>query len=322
MNKLLDIYITHWTEPWDLGKKLFMMLSLQRRINWRYIGINIIHDGSDEFPNELFEDCPFNVNQICLPHGGVSAARNYAINNSNAEWIKFCDFDDIFAGVYSLSCIINALPTAERFDMLWFPMITDIYTGETQIEECSPVFIHDKVYRVAFLKEHNIRFNESLTFSEDYAFSSILKLAMPNEKIGKIESNFPIYVYCVRNGSVGNRYDLWYRNRCSLFDAHAFVQAETAQHGDQHEADMMAVHTVYENYLTITRAGNRYDTSELKQKTFEYYDQHKESFERISDDDVDTILDLTNKQNCCIINKKNLLRWIESRGNEIYESDT
>lgn len=320
MQKLLDIYITHWTEPYGVGQKMLTMLSLQRNVNWKYVGINIIHDGSEKFPDELFENYPFTVRQICLPHGGISAARNYAINDSDAVWIKFCDFDDEFAGVYSLSCIMNALPGTDQFDMLWFPLIIDM-SGETMIVECSPVFIHDKVYRVSFLKENNIYFNTSLYFSEDFAFSCIVRLTIPQERIGNIDSNFPIYLYIIRHGSVGNRYDLWYKNRCGLFDAQAYIQEKTLEHGEQRAADILAARCVYENYLTIIKAGVQHDTSELKQKTFEYYDQHKDSFDRMTDEDVDLVIEATNKQNNANINKNNLLNWIKSRGNEIYESD-
>lgn len=321
-NKLLDIYITHWTEPYDVGKKMFDMLSLQRNVDWSKIGVNLIHDGSGAFPDSFFKDCPFMVNQICLPHGGISAARNYAIKNSDATWIKFCDFDDMFAGVYSLSCIMDVLNDTDKFDMLWYPLVIEMSDGTTRIIECSPVFIHDKVYRVSFLREHNLFFNESLTFSEDFAFIAVTKLFMDMKRIGRINCNFHIYLYTQRGYSIGNREDMWYKNRCSLFDAHAYVEQEERKHGNRHDADILAVRTVYENYVTMLKAGDRYNTSALKQKTFEYYDQHKDSFDRVTDKDIDAILDATNCQNGIEVNKQNLLNWIESRGNKIYESNT
>ena len=47
---LLDLFITHWTEPWEVGKKNFDMLALQRLIDWSEIRITLVHDGTEAFP--------------------------------------------------------------------------------------------------------------------------------------------------------------------------------------------------------------------------------------------------------------------------------
>lgn len=311
MNKLLEIVITHWTEPWSVGAKAFDMLSIQRRVDWRKVCVTIVHDGSDAFPNEYFCGFPFKVNQVCIPHGGVSAARNYAIDHCSATWIKFCDFDDMFAGAYSLSCIIDALEVSQKYGYVFLPYIAEMHNGKLLLLENSDVFIHDKVFRVSFLNEKDIRFNEELAFSEDFVFMALVKLNADKVKLGRVNSNFPLYVYIQRIDSVGNRQDLWYRNRCDLFKAHRCVVDALMEHGFDHEADVLIARTIAENLLTIKRADQSIDTSELRDLTLEYSDKNAGRISRLGVLDYDYVVTKTNQQNNANITIDELFEWIK-----------
>ena len=311
MNKLLDIVITHWTEPFEVGYPAIQMLALQRRINWDLVNVTIIHDGSEKFSEKHFRNLPFKVHQVCLPKSGVSAARNYAIDHSEAEWIKFCDFDDMFAGVYSLSRITDAISETNNFNTIWFPFIIDIYRGDLLlIHECSQVFIHDKIFRTSFLREKNIRFNESLSFSEDFAFISLLELEIDPKTFGKIDSNFPIYIYIQRIDSLGNLPNRQYKNRCGLFDAHCYVEEEMRKHNEIYHADLMVVRTLTENYCTILTADKSADTSELFQRTAAFYKAKKQRLDCVSGEDLDHVIEDTNNQNHIEISKAGFFQWL------------
>ena len=323
MSKLLEIVINHWNEPWEVGSNALMMLAVQRRVDWDNIGVTMIHDGSDKFPQKYFKDFPFKVKQVSLPQGGISAARNYAIDHSDATWIKFCDFDDLFAGAFSVSCIIDGIINATNNDMLWFPLLVDTYTGNPLILQCSPVFIHDKVFRVSFLNKNNIRFNEKLYYSEDFAFMSLIRMIIEESRIGKIESNFPIYIFVHRMGSVNNRKDMWFRNRCGHFDAHCYVENELRKHGWEHEADKMVARTMAESYFVLTLGVSEYDFTEYKQKMWDFFDERQQYFDRLNSNDIETVIQQTNKQNGGHLNKDGFLRWItkhiKDRGEQPHE---
>lgn len=311
MSKLLDIFITHWNEPWEIVRPGIMMLSLQRRVDWENIGVTIIHDGVERFPDELLSGLPFTVNQVYIPHGGVSAARNYAIDNSDATWIKFCDCDDTFAGVYSLSCIINVLANSKQYDMLWFPFIFDLYSGDQIVLDGSPVFIHDKVLRRSFLNKANIRFNTDLTFSEDFAFVSLIKMTLDNKKVGKIDSSFPIYIYVQRPEGVANRPELWLQNKIGLFNAHCYVESELLNRGFTHDADSLAGRTISEVYAALLLAIPSVDTSEFVNLALEYYHKNKDRIDCLSEQDWESIVNITNSQNHTNITKADVYKWIE-----------
>lgn len=203
--KLLEIIVPHWTEPWIIGRKLFDMISLQRGVDFGQIRVTIIHDGFDCHLKELVpQEYPYEIRQINISHGGISAARNAGIESADARWIMFMDFDDMFAGVYSLRNILQVLDT-DDFDMLWGDFYAEDRTqeGETilHIRGQNTVFMHGKALRLAWLRAHGLLFDERLHFNEDSAFNTIMSLMVPHDRIGKITCEAPICVWCYREGS-------------------------------------------------------------------------------------------------------------------------
>ena len=107
----IDFIVTHHNEPWNIGRKFFLMLSMQRNVDFDKINVIIVQDGVEgalEWKS-IFESCPYNVNVVTIPHSGIAAARNVGIQNATADWVMFCDFDDMFSDVYSLYMLLNVL---------------------------------------------------------------------------------------------------------------------------------------------------------------------------------------------------------------------
>ncbi len=214
---MLDIIVTHYKEPWDVGAKFFAMLDLQRGINFDDIKILLIHDGTGPFPDETFAGRPYRVEQHTIEHGGISAARNAGIRMATAEWIMFCDFDDTFSGVYALRDLLSVLPN-DQFDMLWAPFIAEDKNknGELVLYPRSQnlVFIHAKMYRRQFILDNDLSFDLSLEFNEDSAFNAILNTIIDSSRIGEIKTPIPPYVWAYNPDSLtttpGNRYKALY----------------------------------------------------------------------------------------------------------------
>ena len=203
---MLDIIIPRYNEPWDVGKKLFDMIGLQRGIDFGRFRVLLVHDGTEPFPQETFDGYPYTVEQIPIRHGGVSAARNAGIDNATAEWIMFCDFDDTFANLYALRDVLSVLP-AENYDVLWSRMIAEDMIDGHNLLFFTPqvqtwVFTHAKVYRRSFLIESGIRFNEELAFQEDSEFNAQIIARLPHRRIGEIKTQSPMYIWIRRQNSV------------------------------------------------------------------------------------------------------------------------
>ena len=205
---MLDIIITHYKEPFEVGEKLLTMIGMQRCIDFEQIRVLIVHDGTPEFDSKLFEHLPYTVEQITIDHGGVSKARKAGIDHATGKWIMFCDFDDSFASIFSLREIMNVLDT-DFYDMLWSRILAEDYVSGKQLLYYVPdkqrfVFCHGKVYRRQFLKESGIRFREELVFNEDSCFNACIIAHTPHTRIGEINSKMPIYCWIRRQSSVTN----------------------------------------------------------------------------------------------------------------------
>lgn len=196
--------ITHYKEPWDVGKPAFDMLSLQRMVNWDDVGIILVNDGEgNELPAECFEGYPFTVCQMSIPKGGVSRARNAGLDVSKADWVMFCDFDDTFSSIYGLYLIFCAM-AEDKYDTLWSQ-----FTEETQDKEGrlvlvphgrDYVFVHGKAHRRQFLVDNNLRFHDKLTIHEDCYFNTMVQVVAENDRIGSIQT--PFYVWKWNGNSV------------------------------------------------------------------------------------------------------------------------
>ena len=202
---MLDIIVPHYKESWDVVHNLFDMLNLQRDVDFNKISVYLVNDGiENEFPAEYFENRPYHVEQISIPHAGVSTARNTGLKAATREWVMFCDCDDMFSNVYSLREYLNVLPAPE-YDILWAEFYSEDSTQEkTLITPCKrlhEVFPHGKVYRRKYLLDNDIWFNTELAFNEDSEFNAIALNLTPYKRIGKIVTHEPPYIWMCREGS-------------------------------------------------------------------------------------------------------------------------
>ena len=203
---MLDIIITHYREPWEVCRKQFQMLDLQRRVYWSQIRVTVVNDGGYQLPDTELEKLHYPVRQVNIPHGGISAARNAGIDHATGEWIMFCDCDDCFANIYGLEDIQNVLPQAtEKYDIMW----TKCYEEDSVNNRIllipmhkTFVFCHGKIYRREFLLKEGIRFREDLPMNEDSCFNAVIIARVDNRRVGEIRSHVPVYTWIRREGSV------------------------------------------------------------------------------------------------------------------------
>ena len=212
MNKAyLDIIVPHCKEPWEIGKKFFDMLSLQRGIRFEDIRVILCQDGPEgALPGCIFDDYPFRTLTIMIPHGGVSAARNAGIQATMAPWIAFCDFDDMYSSALSMKVILEGLRKAEKDGIvyLWNRFLEEVghpETGEYAVykHDWDATFIHGRFYWRQFILDHDLRFNETLTFGEDQDFNTLCQIIAGNERVGELKE--PIYLWCENENSVTRR---------------------------------------------------------------------------------------------------------------------
>lgn len=279
---MLDIIMPHYDEPWEEGEKFFSMLDLQRDVDFSQIKVILVNDGLEHrLPDELFAHRPYQVEQICIEHGGVSAARNAGIEHSTAEWLCFCDFDDMFAETYALRSVLNVLP-APKYDILWADFYAEnkvrdgklkIYTrGENM------VFIHGKFYRRSFLLQNSLRFDTALEFNEDSAFNAIANTLVDFHRTGKIETPAPIYIWTYRENSATTTPG----NRCKaligLYERNKRVCVAFKERLPYLRYCAMVARTVIDTYYALNVPDLPDELMEMKKDFITFYQDHKNDY--------------------------------------------
>lgn len=309
---LLDLFITHYNEPWDVGQMGFRMLLSQQCVDWSQVNVTLVHDGTPCYPDKWFQDFPFEVHQVSIPHGGIAAARNWCIDHSTADWIKWNDFDDWFSNVYSLKNILQCLGNSDDFDLLWFEVYAQM-NGKVYIKkERDPVVLHGKAFRRQFLIDHGIRFQEDLTWCEDSAFLALMEMEIDVKRIGQIVCECPIYTWVHRPGSLCNRPEIKFSNLKSFFRRHRYVADEFLKHGCIDEYNTMIARIMCDSYYTLCVTDLDEDTSEHERNVWEYFKEHRDEFLKVSNKNFDAVVAATNRENeNCNITKQDVVDWIK-----------
>lgn len=203
----LDLIITHYKEPLEVGKQMFDMLAMQRMVNFDDVGVILVNDGEEnELPKECFDGYPYEVCQMNIPHGGVSKARNAGLDASNADWVMFCDFDDCFQSIFGLHLIFCAM-AEDKYDTLWSAFTEETMTKDGKLTLVPHgrdfVFVHGKAHRRQWLIENNLRFHEKLTIHEDGFFNILVQAIAKEDRIASIQT--PIYLWKWNGNSVVRR---------------------------------------------------------------------------------------------------------------------
>ena len=189
----ITLIVAHYKESIETCRFLLTSLDIQHGVNKSDFKVLFLNDGEDgAISREELGDLSYELEVRTIPHGGISAVRNYGIENADTEYIMFCDCDDGFIHNYGMHLIMSAIE--EGFDIFNSAFIEEAPMGEgwkIYRRDKNPVFIHGKVYRRQFLLDNNLRFNTQLHFCEDTLFNRIAFLKA--EKTKYIET--PIYLW-------------------------------------------------------------------------------------------------------------------------------
>lgn len=202
----LSILIPQFMENEDIIHNLLDSINLQQYVDFNDIEVLIANDGTNVKISKLFlSRYNYKIKYIKHGHSGISATRNFLLEQSTGDYVMFCDADDMFLDSLALSYIMNKIDTG--FDMLvngFYESVIDENTEKiaffTHINDTS--FIHNKVFNKKILKQYNIKFDEKLEVNEDGQFVGLAMVCSDKIEIGNVIN----YLWRYRKNSIA-RFD-------------------------------------------------------------------------------------------------------------------
>jgi len=197
----LSFVVTHYKEPWEVCKPWFDSLKEQLGVDFNDVEVLLVEDGGIPINPEDLEGYPYLIKTFNFGHEGVSACRNVGLDKATGDYIMFCDCDDRFIHTYALHLYLKAMKQA-MFDIIRTPFLEDqVIDGELKLirHDQDITFIHGKMYRLDFLKDNNLRFNEKLYIHEDSYFNVLGNMLAD----GNIHEMSPaVYLWKYRDDSI------------------------------------------------------------------------------------------------------------------------
>ena len=282
----LQILVPQYEETDEIVKPLLDSISIQQNIDFNDIGVIIVNDGSDiHLSDDFLQSYPFKVEYYLNEHLGVSATRQAAFDKSTADYVMFCDADDMFCNVCCLWIVFREM------NMGVFDSLTSVFTEETRNpltgevmymnREMDSTFVHGKIHRRRYLIEKGIKWNPDLTIHEDSFFNIQCASLSQNVKYCPL----PFYLWKWRDDSVcrhDNKYILkTYRN---MIDSNSALIAEFRHKGRPDLSAFYTVFMIFDAYYTMNKPEwidmeNQEYRNATEKHFAEYYKTHKKTWE-------------------------------------------
>ena len=283
----LQILIPHYKEAPAEVKPLLDSIAIQQQVDFSEVGVIIAYDGDEATELPKWDDYPFKVEHIHCEHQGVSATRNAAMDKATADYVMFCDADDMFCHACGLFIIFNEIKIG--FDTLVSTFIeqTKLPNGEFTFinHDMDSTFVHGKVHRRQYLMDKDIRFNPNLTIHEDSYFNILAQNLTTNAKYCPT----PFYLWRWRDESVC-RHDKDYilKTYNNLLDSNDALVDQFIKRGVEDKANFYVGFMLFDAYYTMNKKEwidktNKAYRDAVEERFAKYYAKYKERWDKISE---------------------------------------
>lgn len=283
----LQILVPQYKEENEVLKPLLDSIAIQQNVPMEEIGVIICNDGSDTFLSDLFlSQYPFKIEYYKEPHRGVSATRNACLDHATADYVMFCDADDMFCNVCGLWMMFREMEAG--FDSMVSNFVEETRNFQTKEvvyvnHEMDSTFVHGKIHRRQYLIDKKIRFNDSLTVHEDSYFNILCQNLSQNVKYCPT----PFYLWRWRDDSVC-RHDPKYilKTYRNMLDSNDALVDEFMRRGIHDKATFFTVFMIFDAYYTMNKPDwidqeNKDYRDKTEIRFSEYFKKHKDMWNNI-----------------------------------------
>ena len=284
----LQILIPQYREDEEVIKPMLDSIALQQNVDFKELGVIICNDGSDVILSDNFlNQYPYKIEYYKEKHRGVSATRNACLDHAEAEYVMFCDADDMFFNMCGLWMVFREISLGV-FDSLVSVFVEETRHPETKEpvyvnHEMDSTFVHGKIHRRQYLIDKGIRWNEKLTIHEDSYFN--IQTANLSKNVKYCTTAF--YLWKWRDESVCRhdpKYMLkTYRNMIDSNDA--LIDAFRSK-GAPDKASFYIAFMIFDAYYTMNKPEwinqeNQEYRDETEKRFAKYYKKYKKTWESI-----------------------------------------
>lgn len=287
---LLQILIPQYHETEEVIKPLLDSLAIQQGIDVKNdIGAIIVSDGGEvQLNKEFLDSYPYPIEYHIHKHAGVSATRNACLDYATADYVMFCDADDMFYSACGCYIILQEITKNGGFDSLTSCFIEESKNPATNEiiylnHEQDSTFVHGKVHRRQYLINNKIRWNPNLTIHEDSFFNILCQQLSQNVKY----SPNSFYLWKWRDESVC-RHDPKYilKTYNNLIDSNTALIDEFLSRGMQDKAMFYTAFMIFDAYYTMNKPEwinqeNKQYRNAVENKFAIYYKEHKSLWKEI-----------------------------------------
>ena len=286
----LQILIPQYDETEEVIKPLLDSIAIQQNVPMDEIGVIICNDGSDTFlSDEFINSYPYKIEYYKMPHRGVSATRNACLDRATAEYVMFCDADDMFYNVCGFWILFREIEENGGFDSLVSVFVEESRHPEdhNKVEYINhtmdSTFVHGKVHKLDYLRKLKIRFNDNLTIHEDSYFNILCQSLSENVKYCPT----PFYLWRWRDNSVC-RHDPKYilKTYNNMLDSNEALVTELRQRGKEDKALFYTVMIIFDSYYLMNKPEwldqeNQEHRNKTERRFAKYFKKHKKAWEEI-----------------------------------------
>ena len=283
-----QILIPQYNETDEVIKPLLDSIAVQQNVDFNEIGVIICNDGSDvKLSEKLLTSYPYKIDYYNEKHRGVSGTRNACLDHATADYVMFCDADDMFYNVCGLWMMFREMD-------MGFDSMVSAFVEETRnpmnnnsveyiTHDMDSTFVHGKLHRRQYLIDQHIRWNEKLTIHEDSYFNCMCQKLSSNVKYCQI----PFYLWKWRDDSVC-RHDPKYilKTYNNMLDSNTALVEQFLDRARKQDAQFYVTMMIYDAYFTLNKdewinQKNQKYRKNTEKRFKEYYVKFKDLYDSI-----------------------------------------
>lgn len=292
----LQLLIPQYNETDEIVKPMLDSIAIQQGIDFNDIGVLIGNDGSNiQLSEDFLDSYPYSIRYFQFEHTSPAGTRQKLFEKATADYVMFCDADDMFLNVLAFCTIFYRID--REFDALicdFVEQFKDRETGEVKYitHKKDERFVHGKVYRRQHIIDNNITWREDIRYHEDGTYN-ILAIHLANKSAYCAN---PLYMWRWRDNSICRSDPLYVpKTYTRMIYSNAYLVDDFLQRDKLDEAKHQVGILVYNTYYMLNKpvwldpmnAKYRYET-ELCMK--EYWNNHKDLFDTMDEEMRNTVI--------------------------------